>query len=775
MVMRMGGLASGMDIDSLVEKLMQAERVPLDKTFQKKQTFEWQRDAYRNVNKTTQKFNQFLKDSMRLQSSMMKKTATSSNESLAAVKATSTANGTLNIESVTQLATSTQMIGSQTGHTGTTKLSTLVGESVKSVEIQAIDKNGNLAEKPTTITFDPTKDTVDDLVKKINQSNAGVTALFENGQLSLTANNSGSVKSGNGEIVFGQGKELFDALGMDNATTNSGKNAIFKVNGISMERSSNTFTISGFEVSLKSTFNAKSGAADRLAAAQVELNNAKAALPGLEAERDSKRSAYESYRDNTYKNAYKNTFGENNLTAEQQEKFNKLSNVGKVALLNSGDLSDLQSLNIDYTDADSIKSSINNSSLTDEQKVKLLRLSSDDLQALQSPDGAEILERAHQVDFENSYKTLDKKFLNDLTTDDIAFLSEIKGKTGSEIEQILAGKDDAIKDKFGKMDPMDLNKLADLSGSLEDFQQFSAIEKTNNENAAAYKTAENNAVAGQKRLDEAQKSYDNAKAASDSVANDTSPTVAAVNLTSTTDTKSIKDSIQEFVKNYNEMVDSLNGLLKEKKYRDYPPLTSEQRKDMSENEQKLWDEKAKSGLLRSDSLIRDGLAKIRTQFMSSVNGLGDDTIDSLAEIGITTSDKLSDGGKLKINDAKLDAALAKDPDQVVQIFTNTGSVTTTTDENGRKVTKDSRGISQRLTAEIETLQKNIEKKAGREGATDQTHSLGKKIVESDDRITKLQAKLKDIEARYWKQFSAMESAINKANQQSSMFMQGGGF
>ena len=34
MVTRIGGLASGMDIDSLVEKLMKAERMPLNKTFQ---------------------------------------------------------------------------------------------------------------------------------------------------------------------------------------------------------------------------------------------------------------------------------------------------------------------------------------------------------------------------------------------------------------------------------------------------------------------------------------------------------------------------------------------------------------------------------------------------------------------------------------------------------------------------------------------------------------------------------------------------------------------
>ena len=36
MVLRIGGLASGMDIDTLVEQLMTAERVPLDKINQKK-------------------------------------------------------------------------------------------------------------------------------------------------------------------------------------------------------------------------------------------------------------------------------------------------------------------------------------------------------------------------------------------------------------------------------------------------------------------------------------------------------------------------------------------------------------------------------------------------------------------------------------------------------------------------------------------------------------------------------------------------------------------
>lgn len=90
----------------------------------------------------------------------------------------------------------------------------------------------------------------------------------------------------------------------------------------------------------------------------------------------------------------------------------------------------------------------------------------------------------------------------------------------------------------------------------------------------------------------------------------------------------------------------------------------------------------------------------------------------------------------------------------------------------RNVTVDSRGITERLRDEISALTKNIEKRAGREGATEQTYNLGRSIIDTDKQISKLQAKLQNIEARYWKQFTAMEQAINRANQQSTMFFPG---
>ena len=38
---------------------------------------------------------------------------------------------------------------------------------------------------------------------------------------------------------------------------------------------------------------------------------------------------------------------------------------------------------------------------------------------------------------------------------------------------------------------------------------------------------------------------------------------------------------------------------REKRYRDFPPLTEKQKEDMEEREIELWEEKAKSGMLRT--------------------------------------------------------------------------------------------------------------------------------------------------------------------------------
>ncbi|KFL43939.1 hypothetical protein CH76_03700 [Lysinibacillus sp. BF-4] len=688
MVMRMGGLASGMDIDALVEKLMKAERIPLDKTFQKKQTYEWQRDSYRGVNAKLKTFDTYLFDNMILSGKMNQKSATSSNSDLVSVTAKGNASGNISIGGVSQLATSAQAVGSQTGATGQTKLSEL-GITDSSISLRAIGADGNLAEKATTINFNPATDTVNDLMKKINESGAGVTAVFESGKLSLSAKNMGKAADGAGEIINESNNDVFSKLGFgsDNVLASNGQNAKFEVNGIQTERSSNTFTISGYELTLKQTFNAGNVAQKQLADVNEKLAKANDRVTAFEADVVTANAARDSAQ-----------------TA--------------------------------YTDARTV-----------------------------AFDG--------KPDLETFYDNTDKNVLKALTDEDITALGNLAGKTGADVTAAIeAMTDSPEKTKLAAMNVADVEKLATHSGELQGLKDLAEKEQ-------AFNVADTAATAVQANLTAAQAdivALTSQKAeAEDFAAKNpaTGTTVAPVTMKASSDTKAAVEQITEFVDKYNEMIEDFGGQLKETKYRDYKPLTKEQREDMSENEQKLWDEKAKSGMLRNDQTIREGMSKMRMTFMAPVAGLGDDTLNSLAKIGITTSGKLSDNGKLEIDKDKLEAALAKDPDQVHRLFAANGEVKETTDANGNRVTEDTRGIAWRLRDAMKGMTNEIEKKAGKDGAVNNTFGLGKKIVESDDRITKLQAKMKDIEARYWKQFTAMEKAIQKANEQSGMFAQFG--
>src|SRR5699024_8544818 len=104
--MRIGGLANGMDNDELVEKLMSAERIPLNRMQQDKTTLTWKRDAFRDINKSLLELDNMMLP-MRKGSTYNSKSVISSNESaVTGTASSSTSNGSYKFN-VTQLATST--------------------------------------------------------------------------------------------------------------------------------------------------------------------------------------------------------------------------------------------------------------------------------------------------------------------------------------------------------------------------------------------------------------------------------------------------------------------------------------------------------------------------------------------------------------------------------------------------------------------------------------------------------------------------------------------
>src|SRR5690606_9679635 len=98
--------------------------------------------------------------------------------------------------------------------------------------------------------------------------------------------------------------------------------------------------------------------------------------------------------------------------------------------------------------------------------------------------------------------------------------------------------------------------------------------------------------------------------------------------------------------------------LKETRYRDFAPLTQEQRDEMSEDEIKRWEERARSGMLRSDQLLGSVLSNLRSALSKAVEGLPGGDLKHLSQIGITTG-AWSEQGKLYIDEAKLKDAIAE--------------------------------------------------------------------------------------------------------------------
>lgn len=224
-------------------------------------------------------------------------------------------------------------------------------------------------------------------------------------------------------------------------------------------------------------------------------------------------------------------------------------------------------------------------------------------------------------------------------------------------------------------------------------------------------------------------------------------------VSSTTDTDKIVDKVKKFVESYNELIADLGKRTSEKKKVGYAPLTDAQKAEMSKDEIEKWEVAAKQGLLKGDSTINKVLSDLR----STLSTYGSGSEDMLAKIGITTSKTYSENGKLEIDEDKLKAALTNDPDVVSRIFTGDGQ---------------NEGIVSKMRATAQNAVATIKKTAGSaDSASDVTYSLGKTITSLDTKIDDWKDRLKGIEERYWKQFSAMETAIQKANSQSSIFAQ----
>jgi flagellar hook-associated protein 2 len=237
------------------------------------------------------------------------------------------------------------------------------------------------------------------------------------------------------------------------------------------------------------------------------------------------------------------------------------------------------------------------------------------------------------------------------------------------------------------------------------------------------------------------------------VTDEASDETVSVNITRNTQT--IYDMIKGFVKSYNEVLKELNDSYDADTAKGYEPLTDEEREAMTDDQIEKWEKKIKDSLLRRDGTVGSLINTMRTALSGSVDYNG--KAYSFASLGIT-SISYTEKGLLHIDgdkedvlsaseDDKLMKALSENPDAVMEVFTKL------TGELYSKMQEDMKSTS--LSSAL-TFYNDKEIK----GTID---DYKQELADMEDRLT-------DMENRYYRQFTAMETAMSKMNSQSSSIM-----
>lgn len=228
----------------------------------------------------------------------------------------------------------------------------------------------------------------------------------------------------------------------------------------------------------------------------------------------------------------------------------------------------------------------------------------------------------------------------------------------------------------------------------------------------------------------------------------------AVTLTVTNDNSAVYDSIKEFITQYNSILAEMNKYYNADSARDYEVLTDEQKEAMTDEEVEKWEGKIKDSLLRRDTTLGGLIDAMRNSMMGSVTASNGKTY-SLANLGIVTSTDYTERGILHIKGDEDDTEysddtnvlmnlLNEDPDTLTEVLSKVTSnlYNTLFDKMGKT----------RLSSAL-TFYNNLE--------------MNSQLSDYKEEIAKWESKLNDMEDRYYRKFSQMETALSKMQSQQN--------
>ncbi|MCM1167874.1 MAG: flagellar filament capping protein FliD, partial [Ruminococcus sp.] len=244
-----------------------------------------------------------------------------------------------------------------------------------------------------------------------------------------------------------------------------------------------------------------------------------------------------------------------------------------------------------------------------------------------------------------------------------------------------------------------------------------------------------------------------------------------INVSVTKDYDNIKQSIKDFVNDYNKLIDDINGYIgtapaRDSKNNKYEPLSDSEKEEMSEDEIEKWETLAKKGVIYNDSTVSGIMSKLRMVMYNSVK-MDDGSSFGLYNMGIKVVSSLTDNagskaGKLSIDEEAFDKAFEENAEQITKLFTdpNTGVM-----KQISNVIDDAISTT-RLSGS--TVRGSLVRKAGMEsGVTSTDNALYREMEQVKNRITQLQNRYDSKEEYWWSVFTNLEKMMSDMNSQSS--------
>ncbi|MDE6975306.1 MAG: flagellar filament capping protein FliD [Lachnospiraceae bacterium] len=675
MPMRVTGMMSGLDTETIIQELVSAKQIKVDKLKKEQTRLEWKQDVWKELNSKIYKLYKGTLDNLVYQSSYMKKRTNVSNSNLVSVSTKDNAMDSVQELEINKMAKA----GYLTGGTITDKDGKRVTSGSKLVDTLGIAAGSKLeiavGNKKVDITVDENM-TINNLVDKLQS--AGVKANFDatNQRLYIGSTGTGKAKDFTITASNGDGADALKKLGL----------AVYDDDA---------------KAAYQKYADLASDPAKRGEAVQARIE---ALIKSYTAERDSLVKRVENLTKNqeSLVEAYKKEFGESVDITDDTDRKNRIDSL-------KADVEqwkkDLEAENSPLTDADK-----------EALKEKIVKAES---------------ELSYLEGYDTNKKALEESNARITELNSADYLNvDADGKAGTPGAKLTQEADDYVQ---GKID----QALAELAGWDTNKGNATKIAGQDAEillNGAIYTSDKNTfEVNG---LTITCKGETNGE---------------KITLTTENDVSGIYDMIKNFIKEYSSVINEMDKLYNAESAKGYEPLTDEEKDSMSDTEVEKWEKKIKDSLLRRDSTLSSVSSAMKQIMLSgfSVNGknmyLSDFGIETLGYFNAADNEKNAyhingdeDEDLLKNKDNTLMDMIQTDPDSVISFFTQ---------------------LSQSLHGKMQDLM----------GRTDyssiNTVYDDKKMKEDYDsyksKIADAEKKLQAYEDKWYKKFSAMETALAK--------------